>query len=83
MALEENPTDLLLKGFPVVVEITVAWGEMDALKHVNNVVYFRYFENARIAYFEKVEILGAYAQNRNRADSCLNQMPVPGPLNLP
>lgn len=55
MALEENPTDLLLKGFPVVVEITVAWGEMDALKHVNNVVYFRYFENARIAYFEKVK----------------------------
>jgi len=27
---------------------------MDALKHVNNIVYFRYFESARIAYFEKL-----------------------------
>jgi len=27
---------------------------MDALRHVNNIVYFRYFESARIAYFEKL-----------------------------
>ncbi len=41
-----------LAGFPVVVDIPVAWGEMDAFGHVNNTVYFRYFETARIAYFE-------------------------------
>ncbi|KPN02913.1 thioesterase [Vibrio alginolyticus] len=35
--------DTLLKDFPVITEIKVAWGEMDALQHVNNVVYFRYF----------------------------------------
>jgi acyl-CoA thioester hydrolase len=45
----------LLKAYPVIVEIPVAWGEMDALRHINNVVYFRYFENARIAYFEKIK----------------------------
>ena len=28
----------LLKGYPVITEIPVAWGEMDALNHVNNVV---------------------------------------------
>jgi acyl-CoA thioester hydrolase len=44
----------LLEGYPVVVEIPVAWGEMDAFQHVNNVVYFRYFESARIAYSEKI-----------------------------
>lgn len=43
-----------LAGFPVVIDIPVAWGEMDALQHVNNIVYFRYFESARIAYFEKL-----------------------------
>jgi len=43
-----------LAGFPVVIDIPVAWGEMDALRHVNNIVYFRYFESARIAYFEKL-----------------------------
>ena len=55
MVLRESRIESVLKAFPVVVEITVAWGEMDALKHVNNVVYFRYFENARIAYFEKLK----------------------------
>ena len=44
----------LLKGYPVVVEIAVAWGEMDSFQHVNNVVYFRYFESARIAYITTV-----------------------------
>ena len=48
----------LLKDYPVVVEFPVAWGEMDAMGHVNNVVYFRYFESARIAYFEKMNLLG-------------------------
>ena len=49
----------LLSGYPVVIEIPVAWGEMDMFGHVNNVVYFRYFESARIAYFEKLNLLDA------------------------
>jgi len=44
----------LLKHCPVVIEIPVAWGEMDAFQHVNNIVYLRYFESARIAYFERL-----------------------------
>lgn len=44
----------LLEGYPVVVEFPVAWGEMDAFGHVNNVNYFRYFENARIAYADRI-----------------------------
>ena len=47
-----------LAGFPVRIEIPVAWGEMDAFGHVNNVVYFRYFESARIACFEAVDYMG-------------------------
>lgn len=43
--------------FVLVVEIPVAWGDMDAMGHVNNAVYFRYFETARIAYFERVGFL--------------------------
>lgn len=31
--------------------IRVAWGEMDAFGHVNNVSYARYFESARADYF--------------------------------
>lgn len=42
-----------LAGFPVVVTLPVQWGEMDAYGHVNNTVFFRYFETARIAYLER------------------------------
>jgi acyl-CoA thioester hydrolase len=47
--------DDLLAGFAVVVEQTVAWGDMDSYRHVNNVVYFRYFENARLEYFRRLD----------------------------
>jgi len=46
--------------FPVVLEIPVQWGEMDAYGHVNNTVYFRYFESARIHYFGRCGLLESY-----------------------
>jgi len=49
--------EYLLEDFPVVIDIPVAWGEMDAFQHVNNVVYFRYFESARIAYFDRLNMI--------------------------
>jgi acyl-CoA thioester hydrolase len=36
------------------VEVPIAWGEMDSFQHVNNIVYFRWFESARIAYFDRI-----------------------------
>lgn len=41
-------------GPAISVEIPVAWGEMDAFGHVNNVQYLRYFETSRIRYFEEM-----------------------------
>lgn len=49
---------------------TVAWGDMDAFQHVNNTVYFKYFENIRIEYFEKTGI--------NRFMSQFNVGPILG-----
>jgi acyl-CoA thioester hydrolase len=46
-----------LSEFPVTIDFAVRWGEMDSLGHVNNSVYFRYFETARITYFERVGVL--------------------------
>ena len=43
----------VMKNFPVVVNFPVRWGEMDALGHVNNTVFFRWFESARIAFFDQ------------------------------
>ncbi len=38
---------------PVSISLPVAWGEMDALGHVNNVVYFRYLECARVEFMRR------------------------------
>lgn len=43
-----------LDDFPFQMRLPVTWGEMDAFGHVNNTVYFRYFETARIKYFEEI-----------------------------
>src|SRR5262249_17835741 len=50
-------TTSLLAGFPVVIELPVVWGEMDSYRHVNNAVYFRYFESARLEYFRRLRWL--------------------------
>ncbi len=47
----------LISTYPVVIETPIAWGDMDAFQHVNNIVYFKHFESARIAYFEKIKFL--------------------------
>jgi len=46
----------MLNAFPVVIDVVVAWGSMDALGHVNNTVFLQYFESARIAYLEEIGI---------------------------
>jgi len=53
----------LLEQFPIVVNIPVAWGEMDAFQHVNNAVFFKYFESARVAYFEKLAFAEHFEQS--------------------
>ena len=57
--MKANPATTLeqfKQDFPVILPIRVAWGEMDAFQHVNNVSYIRYFESARIAYMEAMKM---------------------------
>ncbi|WP_426416579.1 acyl-CoA thioesterase [Aestuariirhabdus sp. LZHN29] len=49
--------------FPVEIEQNVVWGDMDAFQHVNNRVYFRYFEDARMAYFERAGVMETMASS--------------------
>jgi acyl-CoA thioester hydrolase len=46
----------ILKEYTAVEEIPVRWGDMDARGHVNNTVYYRYFESSRIALFRVLDI---------------------------
>jgi acyl-CoA thioester hydrolase len=45
---------------PAVLRLPVQWGDQDAYRHVNNVVYFRWFESARIVYLEKIGLKEMY-----------------------
>ena len=36
------------------LELPVQWGDMDAAKHVNNTIYLRWMESARIEMFQKM-----------------------------
>jgi acyl-CoA thioester hydrolase len=54
---EANDADALLAGFSVAIAIPVQWGDQDAFAHVNNVVFFRWFESARIAYFRRIGLM--------------------------
>ncbi|HEY6821120.1 MAG TPA: thioesterase family protein [Burkholderiales bacterium] len=42
------------KNLVHVERIPIRWGDMDAMGHVNNIVYFRYMEQARISWFESL-----------------------------
>lgn len=46
-----------LRDYALIQDMTVAWGEMDAFGHVNNAVYYRYFESVRIAYLQAIGAL--------------------------
>lgn len=43
-----------MEGYPVSISVSVHWGELDALGHVNNTRYFTWFETARIECFRRV-----------------------------
>jgi acyl-CoA thioester hydrolase len=43
-----------MADFPVAIRLPVQWGDQDAFQHVNNTIYFRWFESVRIVYLEQV-----------------------------
>lgn len=43
------------KTFVHSTQMPVRWGDMDAFGHVNNTVYFRYIESARIEWMEQLQ----------------------------
>ena len=37
--------------------IPIRWGDMDAMNHVNNTIYFRYLESCRIEWMRSINAL--------------------------
>jgi acyl-CoA thioester hydrolase len=42
--------------YPFPITQQILWGEMDAFDHINNVVYFRYFETGRVHFMYRTGI---------------------------
>ena len=61
MTNQSQPAELA--GHPVVITWPVQWGDQDAFGHVNNLIYFRWMESARIEYFGRAGIQSAAAQH--------------------
>jgi acyl-CoA thioester hydrolase len=68
------------------MRMSVRWGDMDAMGHVNNTVYFRYIETARIAWLEEIGALpdpsGIGPVLINARCSFLKQLKYPAEIEL-
>jgi len=51
--LTESELGKLKEGFQVWITLPIQWGDQDAFGHVNNTVYLRWFESARIFYGDR------------------------------
>ena len=56
ISMKKNTMNEILKDFTVVEEMPIRWGDMDARGHVNNTIYYRFFESSRIALFRFLNI---------------------------
>ena len=75
--------DDVLSACTVTMNVPVAWGEMDAMGHVNNIIYFRYFETVRIEYFNRLGMM-EYSQRTGigpilASTECRFKMPLQCP----
>lgn len=64
--------------------LSVRWGDMDALGHVNNAVYLTYFDQARISWWQQHRM---FMPNMNTgpiiaAAECKYLKPITAPANL-
>ena len=79
--------DVTTKDYQPVFEMSmpIRWGDMDALGHVNNTVYFRYMEQVRMSWFEQLGLIGAAGDGEgpvvvNASMEFLRQLHYPGDI---
>ena len=74
------------KQFVHSIRMPIRWGDMDAMGHVNNTVYFRYIESARIAWLEQAGALpepgGEGPVIVNAHCSFIKQLTYPGEIEV-
>ena len=71
-----------LSHYPIIHQQPIHWGEMDAFNHLNNVVYYRYAESARIGYLQALRMFDGNMVTVLAQSSCQYLRPVTYPDTL-
>ena len=72
----------VLANYPIIHHQPIHWGEMDAFNHLNNVVYYRYSESARIGYLHALDMFDGSMVTVLAQSSCQYLRPVTYPDTL-
>jgi acyl-CoA thioester hydrolase len=85
--LRKEKEDVTMNDYQPVFEMSmpIRWGDMDAFGHVNNTVYFRYMEQVRISWFERLGLVGGAEDGQgpvivNASMEFLRQLHYPGDI---
>lgn len=52
---------LTISDFNIISEFKTHWGDEDSARHINNLVYLRWAETARVQYFEAIGMDASFA----------------------
>lgn len=80
--MKDSETPDPLKSFASIYAQEVIWNDMDAFNHVNNVVYYRYAESARINYLATLKAFSDDVITVLAQSSCVYLRPVTYPDTL-
>ncbi len=50
--------------FPVALTLRIDWSEMDEFRHVNNVMFMKYIQSARVNYWQKAGIYDLFTSDK-------------------
>lgn len=84
-SISNNPDNYrpkALSQYPIIHQQPIHWGEMDAFNHLNNVVYYRYAESARIGYLQTLGMFDGDMVTVLAQSSCQYLRPVTYPDTL-
>jgi acyl-CoA thioester hydrolase len=69
-----------------ITRMPIRWGDMDAMGHVNNAVYFRYLEQARVEWLQSAELAIEWVDTGpvviNAHCTYLRQLKYPGDIEI-
>ena len=58
------------------LQLRIDWSELDLFGHVNNVMYFKYIQAARVHFWQAAGIYQQFEQDNSRPYTCQYRLPI-------